>query len=410
MTTTKEANSHDDYIAIDRAVYAVDCESGDPECYVDMYWCCGLDNRTRVQVRILMGAESGMATVSFSAVRMDFIDTPDGIMQTGESPLVSSGWIEVGKQRASSTRASTSEGDRCAVAEMSDDVAIALLQSLAHGSLPTVGIQFAGEPTMQVFRIMDPMPRAQSIELRMMEMPRTPIRLDSTAQMPPEILRYLLQFDSVFSACEYFEQVLKNRYLAEIAEELDRLCVRNGIIGYHFTRATREDIAGRGLEVASGARRRSDFLATCGHLFSAAQRERIGQMWDYFDARQNRARDGRIYFTFTLDALSNGGAHPLLTYFGGEVVNMPLTNDEEIAAILQTIGESLVIECELEPEKLRASCENPWGSTWLSSYHVAVNPRAHRHAAEAHLLEPLLPSNLVGIRIAQPCGTKNWRI
>lgn len=434
MMTKKAARSHDDYMAVDHALYIVSgrccandpdevCdEPDDPEYCVEIYcswWreesaVNGRDRGMRASVVVRLDSRrrhaSGSATLLFKATRMDFGDTPDGLVTGDESLAVASGWIEAAGLRVTSTRAGTSEEGHCAVAEVSDDIAIALLQSLAHGSLPTVGIQFAGDPTKQVFRVMKPMPRAQSIELRMMQMPQTPIRLDSVAQMPPEILRYLLQFGSVFSACEYIEQVLKNSYLEEIAAELDRLCVRNGVIGYHFTRAIPEDIASRGLELPIGARRRSDFLVTHGHLFSAAQREWICRMWeDYFDALQTRGRDGRIWFAFTLDALSNGGAHPLLMNFGGEAVYMPLADDKEIAAILQTIGQPLVVECELKPEKLSTIWQNSWGRTWLSSYHVTVNPRAHQHALEARLREPVSPSNLVGIRIPQRCGTKKWR-
>ena len=237
-----------------------------------------------------------------------------------------------------------------------------------------------------------------------------PIRLNLSSQIPPAISRELRRFDALFARCEFIGQALENSNLFKIAVELNQLCLRDGIIGYHFTRAIRDDVASRGLEVGRGVDRRCGFSTTYGHLFSVAQRERMQRMWHDYFASQPQARDGCIWFNFTLGLLSDGGADRLLTYFGGEVVYMPLTQDEEIATILRTIGQPLVAECELGAERLHTFSQNPWGSIWLSSYHVAVNSSARQHDVDAYLQEPVLPHNLVRICIAQPCDTKRWRI
>ena len=241
---------------------------------------------------------------------------------------------------------------------------------------------------------------------------RKPIRLDAVGQMPQEVTSELLMFNNVFAKIESIQRMLiENHTLSRIAANLDILCAQEWIIGYHYTRANHGDIASRGLQLSRGLHRRSGFLETHGHLFSAAQRERLLRIWqDYFDTTESRTRDGRLWFNFTLNALSNGGAHSLLTYFGGETIYMPAKQDEEIAAILRTIGQPLVVECELDPKKLRTFIPNPWGSIWISSYHRAVNPAAHQLELDGFVQEPISPDHVRSIHIASLCGYESWRM
>ena len=55
-----------------------------------------------------------------------------------------------------------------------------------------------------------------------------------------------------------------------------------------------------------------EFEREHGARFSDVQVRRVRQTWDsYFGNIQCKARDGRIWFALTLEALRNGGAEPL---------------------------------------------------------------------------------------------------
>lgn len=229
------------------------------------------------------------------------------------------------------------------------------------------------------------------------------IRLNCSSGIPVSLASKLRSCESVITGCEFLQELLENRDLYQIAEDLHALCLKEGIIGYHFTRAAREEIETRGLIVGSGRERRRDFLAQYGHRFSEAQRERICQKWEsYFTASQTQARERGVWFNFTLSALGNGGADDLLTYYGGEIINMPLTQDEEIAAVLRTIGEPLIVECALETQRLHpfSFCQIPWGKIWLSSYQVAIHPNAQQFDIDAYQEQPVPPSQIVSICVA----------
>jgi len=206
----------------------------------------------------------------------------------------------------------------------------------------------------------------------------------------------------VFAGHEFIEGVVSNITLRQIAADLNALCLREGVIGYHYTRAMKRDIEALGLQPSSCADRQREFIRKHAGRFSDTQRERLHQAWKaYFDTTQSRIRDGRVWFNFTLSALVNGGADRLLTYFGGEAVYMPLTRDSEIASILRTIGEPLVVECALAPEKLHTFSELPWGTIWLSTYHATIKPDSVQWDVDAYLTERVPLNQITSIHIAE---------
>lgn len=191
---------------------------------------------------------------------------------------------------------------------------------------------------------------------------------------------------------------MKHEPLIEIVCELDTICESNEIVGVHYTRAKRESISSFGLIPQSGAERRDAFLSTYGHHFTAIQRYRLLTGWrSYFDKEQNHLRDCRIWFNLTREAISNGSAESLLSYFGGEVIYMPFLEDPEIMGILRGIGEAMVIECSLSASSLYTLCEKPWGRTWLSSYHCSVNPEAFQWDVDFYTEERVSPSAILNI-------------
>jgi hypothetical protein len=247
-----------------------------------------------------------------------------------------------------------------------------------------------------------------------------PIRLDSSRQIPEYNRRRLQRFDPLFAASESVETLLENAEIYEIARELDSICLQRSVTGYHYTRAVRRDIETNGLQAGTGAERRRLFLANYGNRFTESQRERILTIWgSYFNGPYEEARNGKVWFNLTPHALVDGGADRLLTYFGGEVVYMPLTEDKAIAAVLEEIGEPLVVRCILAPERLVTFWPDiPWGTTWLSTYHRARNRNALRLDLDIYSEHSILPSQLARIDVPVRCSelsgsgrrSERWKI
>lgn len=233
------------------------------------------------------------------------------------------------------------------------------------------------------------------------------INLTSCDQVPTQIIRRLQDLESVFTEHEFLEGVLAVDTLYQTTVELNALCLREGVIGYHYTRAIKKDIETVGLQCTNCVTHQRSFMLKHGDRFSDVQRRRIQQHWnDYFDATQMRVRDGRVWFNFTLAALHDGGADPLLAYFGGETIYMPLKRDVEVASILQTIGQPLVIECILATDNLHTFSEHPWGRIWLSTYHTTINPDSHQCDVDAYIRERLPPTRIASINVVEVLPTR----
>jgi hypothetical protein len=225
-----------------------------------------------------------------------------------------------------------------------------------------------------------------------------PRRINTIDGIPEAVLRKLRDLAPLFTRCESVEALYEDRRLQDISIGLNELCLKDTIIGYHYTRALSHEIRSRGLLICDGQARRQQLLSSYGYLFTDAQVERMQKLWNgYFNERQMQVRDGRIAFNFTLHALETGGARPLLTFFGGESIYKPLMQDAEIATVLRNIGEPLIIECELPARELVTFTQTPWGKTWLSSYHISVNTQARQYDVDAYIERSVLPANLVAI-------------
>lgn len=233
-----------------------------------------------------------------------------------------------------------------------------------------------------------------------MTKPRMAKNLAVVDEIPAEITSRLQGHVGLLQRIEHSEEFFAQEPLAEIVYELDSICESDGIVGVHYARADRKLISSEGLLPRTGAERRAQFLKSNGHRFTAAQRERLCAAWaSYFTVEQNRIRDGRIWFNLTRMAMSNGGAEPLLSNYGGEVIYVPFSRDEEIYRILRGFGESIIVECSLQTESVRTFCEKPWGRTWLSSYHCSVNPKAFQWDVDLYTEEPVPPDAIVKIEV-----------
>ncbi len=247
------------------------------------------------------------------------------------------------------------------------------------------------------------------------------VNLDDPTSIPECVLSELRRYHTVFAKHQSIERLLKCPGLKKITQDLTSLCTDKQVIGYHYTRAIREKIELNGLRISCGDDRRRGFLQQFEHRFTPEARNRIVQLWHNY-GYQKSSRDGRLCFDLTLNALTDGKADNLLTYFGGEniykaLIQLParlmLDVDAEIDTVFQDLGSPLVVKCALDTGKLKYSIidyEQPseymLASIWLSSYHRTLNPKATQHDVTARIDHDVRPDDL---RIMVPTRATNSR-
>jgi hypothetical protein len=221
------------------------------------------------------------------------------------------------------------------------------------------------------------------------------IDLEKLEGLPNLFINRLRKFDSLFTECRHIEQYCDNFEIRQIIIDIDNYCLKNQIIGYHYTNATESDILEKGIILRTGKEIRNDFINKYFHLFSKDEQNQILQKWkEYFT---DNDRDNKVFFNFTRNALVNGGAELLLKYYGGEQIYFPLFEAPQIGKKLKKIGTPMILKCTLNPKYINTFIEYPWGNIIASSYNRIKNPNAYVVDQDGYQEVNVKPENIVKI-------------
>lgn len=221
------------------------------------------------------------------------------------------------------------------------------------------------------------------------------VNLENLEGLPNEYILKLKKFDNIFKTARFSEDYENNEDINNLIVEINNYCLNNKIIGFHYTNAIESDILEKGLIIRSGKKIRTDFMERFFHLFDNNEQILIKEKWSQrFGEKNTESRDFRIWFNFTKDALSNGGAELLLQYYGGEQIYFPLFDLPIIGEKLKKIGKPMILKCVLDPNKIETFIENPWGKIIVSSYNRIINPNASVVDQDGYQKNGVSPENI----------------
>ena len=190
---------------------------------------------------------------------------------------------------------------------------------------------------------------------------------------------------------EFDDELIENPSFQDLIEKITDFSKDCKIIGYHYTRADKDDILKDGLKSRTGQEIRETFLSRYGKLFTSEELDTIKNAWEvYFNKNMVSCRDYRIFFNLTTTALFDSGAEPLLQYYGGEQVYMPLKGFPSIAKKIQNIGSPLLIKATLDPSQLKLFDYEDIAKVAISSYHRLLRPDASQCDRDVYQNEPAL--------------------
>lgn len=190
---------------------------------------------------------------------------------------------------------------------------------------------------------------------------------------------------------EFEDELVENPVFQDLIDRITDFSKDCKIIGYHYTRADKDDILKGGLKSRTGQEIRETFLSRFGKLFTPKELDIIKNAWKtYFNKNMISCRDYRIFFNLTTTALFDSGAEPLLQYYGGEQVYMPLKGFPSIAKKIQNIGSPLLIKATLNPCQLKLFDYEDIAKIAISSYHRLLRPDASQCDRDVYQNEPAL--------------------
>jgi hypothetical protein len=225
------------------------------------------------------------------------------------------------------------------------------------------------------------------------------VDLENLDGLHKEFRNRFIKYDSIFTNCEHVEHYYDNCEILRLIIDINNYCLKNQIIGYHYTNAIENDILKNGIIIRDGKDIRNDFINRYFHLFTENEKKQILQKWkEYFIDNKIKFRDSRVFFNFTKNALINGGADLLLNYYGGEQIYFPLYKEPYIGGKLKQIGTPMILKCILNPNDIKTFIEYPWGKIAISSYNRIKNPNAYVVDQDGYQKVGVKPENIVIIK------------
>lgn len=205
------------------------------------------------------------------------------------------------------------------------------------------------------------------------------LNLCTLAGFPSFFFKEMEKYTELLLSTKFSDALVENPIFQELIERITDFSNDCKIIGYHYTRTDKNDIIKEGLKSRSGQEIRETFLSRYGSLFTAEELDKIKKAWyAYFDRIMVESRDHKIFFNLTTTALFDGGAEPLLKYYGGEQIYMPLKGLPTIANKLQNIGTPLLIKAILDPHQLQLFDFEDIAKIAIASYHRLLRHDARR--------------------------------
>ena len=221
------------------------------------------------------------------------------------------------------------------------------------------------------------------------------LNLCTLAGFPPFFFEEMEKHTELLLNTEHEDELVENSAFQDLIERITEFSKDCKIIGYHYTRANKDDIIKVGLKSRTGQEIRETFLSRYGNLFTSEELDTIKNAWKaYFNKNMIFCRDYRIFFNLTTTALFDSGAEPLLQYYGGEQVYMPLKGFPSIANKIQNIGIPLLIKATLDPSRLKLFDYEDIAQVAISSYHHLLRPDASRCDRDIYQNEPISPNQI----------------
>lgn len=231
------------------------------------------------------------------------------------------------------------------------------------------------------------------------------IHLDTLEGLPGRFIDRLRQHNDELSATEFRDALIdENPDVQKTIEMIDEYCTGKLIKVYHYTRADVQSIREKGLLCRTGEEIRNDFLNQYGHRFTSDEILLITAKWKSFFGKdcQRQARDERIFFNTTKDAMAHGGAELLLSTYGGEQIYFPLIDLESVMVKLRLIGMPMLVSCAVNTADIKTYTISPWGKIIFSTYHNLLNPQAMLTDVDAYVTKPISPKNIIQIESIIP--------
>jgi len=116
-----------------------------------------------------------------------------------------------------------------------------------------------------------------------------------------------------------------------------------------------------------------------------------------WQANHTGTREKKLWFCLTRTLVLNSGTESFFKYFGGEAIYFAFLRDQRVAPLLESIGEPVVVEVEIDVSVLTVSRKWAVGRTLVSHFASARNPNFFVEELEGYVSEDIPPQSVVAV-------------
>ena len=182
------------------------------------------------------------------------------------------------------------------------------------------------------------------------------IIIDDPTTWPGELMAALEADDVVrlLRGVEHVEQIEDDPPIAAIRRQVYDLAQAHGIAGFHCTKEPYPGCFDAGLRVLDMEAHHVEFLELLEPYLGPELTERArARLAEFAASDQRPIREGQLWFCFARNVVDDDGVEKLFRFVGGEAIYWWLWQDEEIAAVLEAVGEPVIVEAILYPSEMR---------------------------------------------------------
>jgi hypothetical protein len=228
------------------------------------------------------------------------------------------------------------------------------------------------------------------------------MQIDDFTTWPVDVLDRLRheRIVRMFSEKEWIEHIPIDTHLYPIAQGLLKHAYTDGLVGFHCTREPRPDhFAKSGLRLLDPEQSVREFLTEYQYRFSEGAYSRLTIVLHDWLSNRNQidGRSGKVWFCLTSNSVAEGTEY-FFRYFGGEIIYWQFKfSDAEISAVLEQIGNPVVVEAKLSMDTLHCCGDDNFVKSCLSFYGRAVNPLFNLHNIEGYSTDPIAPTDIIRV-------------
>ena len=226
------------------------------------------------------------------------------------------------------------------------------------------------------------------------------VRLDDPETLPLDLLLKAERLAPLFRREGFMDELIHRPAFRRVADEVECFIRGNRVAAYHCTKELhRGFFESRGLRPLSLRRHVNEFLEYIEPRVPGPVFARFKATYDEWEQHEQiQYREGMIWFCMSRRLVKQeSGTWRFFTYYGGEALYWPFKRGDECLAILEDIGNPVIVEVALPAADLIKFKELPFARDILSHLAVRANPEFYVDSLEGYVKRPIAADEIVEV-------------